>query len=173
MDAPLFAAVAVRATDGVCVYGTFPARGDAEVAAQWLTDTATYARPIALHPPEVDPLTTRATAEMTGEVIELPARLTDLLAVHDQDPDTAGEVVVSLLLDPPSRRLVLFVGPFATTTDAWAWIAEAAGAARSQTYQARLRIHPLHRTDTVPTFSAAPEPGTEPGAQPGASEEVA
>ena len=159
----------MRADDGLCVHGTFPARGDAAVVAEWLTDQDedTFARPIALHPPETDPITTRATAEMTSDVIELPAAVADLLAAHDDDPDTAGEVVVSLLIDPPARRLALFVGPFTTVTDARAWIAEAAGATRSGTYQTRLRIHPLYRTDTVPASATTPGPDTEPVAAEG------
>jgi hypothetical protein len=166
MNAPLFATMTVRAGD-FDVHGTFGSHGDAAVAADWLTDEDTFARPIALHPPETEPLTTRATAEMTGDVIELPAPVADLLAAHDTGPDTAGAVVVSLLIDPPARRLALFVGPFATVAEARAWIAEAAGVSRSGLYQAGLRIHPLHRTDLVPVATGAPRPDTAPGAAEG------
>lgn len=159
MNATLFAALTVRAADGLCVHGTFPAHSDAAVSAEWLTDEDTFTHPIALHPPETDPIITHATAEMTGGVIELPAPIANLLAAHDDDPDPAGEVVVSLLI---AWRLALFVGPFATVTDAREWIAEAAGAARSGTYLARLRIHPLRRTDTVPVAATTPGPDTEP-----------
>ncbi|GAA1937926.1 hypothetical protein [Amycolatopsis minnesotensis] len=162
MNAPLFATVTVRASD-FDVHGTFGSHGDAAVAADWLTDADTFARPVALHPPETDPLTTRATAEMNGDVIELPAPVADRLAAHHTNPDTPGAVVVSLLIDPPARRLALFVGPFATVTEARAWIAEAAGASRSGIYRAGLRIHPLRRTDLVPVPTAAPRPDTTPG----------
>ncbi|MFD9964021.1 hypothetical protein [Amycolatopsis sp. NPDC058986] len=161
MNAPLFATVTVRA-GGVDVHGTFGSRGDAAVAADWLTDADIYAQPIALHPPDTDLLTTRATAELTGDVIELPAPVADLLAAHDTEPDTTGAVVVSLLIDPPARRLALFVGPFDTRGEARAWMAEAAGAARSGTYRAGLRIHPLHRTDSVPVATEAPGPDPAP-----------
>ncbi|GAA5119717.1 hypothetical protein [Haloechinothrix salitolerans] len=166
MNAPLFATVTVRAGD-FDVHGTFGSHGDATVAADWLTDDPTFARPIALHPPDTDPLTTRATAELTGDVIELPGPVADLLAAHHTDPDTAGAVVVSLLIDPPARRLALFVGPFATVTEARAWIAEAAGTSRSGIYRAGLRIHPLRRTDLVPVATVAPGPDTAPGAAEG------
>lgn len=162
MNSTLFATLTVRAGD-FGVHGTFGSRGDAVVAADWLTDEDTFARPLVLHPPDADPLTTRATAEMTGDVIELPTPVADLLAAHDTDPDTAGAVVVSLLIDPPARRLALFVGPFATVAQARAWIAEAAGASRSGTYRAGLRIHPLRRTDLVPVATVAPGPDTAPG----------
>lgn len=166
MNAPLFATLTVRAGD-FDVHGTFGTHGDAAVAADWMTDADTFARPVALHPPETDPLTTRATAEMTGDVIELPAPVADLLAAHDTHPSTTGAVVVSLLIDPPARRLALFVGPFATVTEARAWIADAAGASRSGIYRAGLRIHPLRRTDLVPVATAAPGPDTAPGAAEG------
>ncbi|MTD58163.1 hypothetical protein [Amycolatopsis pithecellobii] len=162
MNAPLFATLSVRAGD-FDVHGTFGSHGDAASAADWLTDEATFAHPIALHPPDTDPLTTRATADMTGDVIELPAAVADLLTAHDHDPDPAGAVVVSLLIDPPAPRLALFVGPFATVTAARAWIAEATNAARSGAYRAGLRIHPLRRTDLVPVATVAPGPDTAPG----------
>ncbi|WP_020670197.1 hypothetical protein [Amycolatopsis nigrescens] len=164
MNAPLFATLTVCAGD-FDVYGTFGSHGDAAVAADWLTDDeGTFARAVALHPPDTDPLTTRATAELTGDVIELPAPVADLLAAHDTDPDTAGAVVVSLLIDPPARRLALFVGPFTTVAEARGWIAEAAGASRSGIYRAGLRIHSVRRTDLVPVATAAPGPDTAWGA---------
>jgi hypothetical protein len=164
MNATLFATVTVRAADGLYVHGTFPARSDAALVAEWLTDedTDTFARPIALHPPEIDPITTHATADMTGDVIELPTPVADLLAAHDEDPDTAGEVVVSLMIEPPARWLALFVGPFATVTDARAWTAEAASDTGWGTDRPRLRVHPLRRTDTVPVAAPTPGPDTEP-----------
>ena len=158
MNAPLFATLTVRAGDAG-LYGTFGSRDGAAMAAEWLTDEATYAEPIALHPPDTDPLTAHATAEMTGDVIELPTPVADLLAAHDTSSDTAGAVVVSLLIDPPARRLALFLGPFATVADAQAWIAETTGTSRSGTYRAGLRIHPLHRTDLAPVATVAPSPG--------------
>lgn len=161
MNAPLYATLSVRAGD-FDVHGTFASHRDATVAADWLTDEATFARPIALHPPETDLLTTRATAELTGDVIELPAPVGDLVAAHHTDPDTAGAVVVSLLVDPPARRLALFVGPFATIAEARAWIADAAGASRSGIYRAGLRIHPLRRTDLVGVATGALGPDTAP-----------
>jgi len=161
MNATLFATLAVRAGD-LGVYGTFGSRADAAVAADWQTGEDTYAQPIALHPPETDPLITRATAELTGDVLELPARVADLLAAHDPDPDPAGAVVVSLLIDPPARRLALFVGPFTTVTEARAWIGGAAGTSPLGIYRAGLRIHPLHRTDQVPAATAAPGPDPAP-----------
>lgn len=168
MNVPLFATLTERAGDFE-VHGTFGSRSDAAVAADWLTDEDTFARPVALHPPDTDPLTTRATAEMTGDVIELPAPVADLLAAHDTAPDTAGAVVVSLLVDPPARRLALFVGPLATIAEARAWIADAAGATRSGIYRAGLRIHPLCRTDSVPVAPVAPGPDTAPDTRAGRS----
>lgn len=162
MKTVLFATVTVRATDGLCVHGTFPARGDAALAAEWLTDNNTFARPIALHPPEIDPITTHATADITGDVIELPATVADLLAAHDENPDTTGEVVVSLMVEPPARRLALFVGPFATLTHARVWTAQAASDTGWGNDRPRLRVHPLRRTDTTPVTGPATGPDTQP-----------
>lgn len=108
-------------------------------------------------------MTTRVTADMTGDVIELPAPVADLLAAQDTDPGAPGAVVVSLLIDPPARRLALFVGPFVTVAEGRARIAEATGASRSGIYRAGLRIQPLRRTDLVPVATVAPGPDTAPG----------
>jgi hypothetical protein len=74
------------------------------------------------------------------------------LALHGATPE----------LEPPARWLALFVGPFATVTDARAWTAEAASDTGWGTDRPRLRVHPLRRTDTVPVAAPTPGPDTEP-----------
>jgi hypothetical protein len=164
MNSTLFATLTVRAADGLCVHGTFPARGDAAVVAEWLTDedTDTFARPIALHPPVTDPITTHTTADMTRAVIALPTPVADLLAAHDKDPDTAGEVVVSLLITVRH--------PAASAIHARASVTVVNGPTNSASRReggslpGQAAIHPLRRTDTVPV--AAPTPGRTPSRSP-------
>ncbi|CRK57623.1 hypothetical protein [Alloactinosynnema sp. L-07] len=149
-----FAALRFRRADGLTVHGPFADRADADVVADRYTDTAdTVAFPIALYPSDADPITTRAAAETTGTVLELDDEIADALFTDEPQPDHGGAVVVSVLVDPPARRLVLWVGPFPDIAQSRLWLDHAG--TLSGEYRATTRIHPLHALGTA---ESAPEP---------------
>lgn len=158
MTPPHFAAIRFRRADGLTVHGPFTDRADAAVVADRFADTTdTFAQPIALYPPGADPITTRAAAEATGTVLELTNEIADALFTDHLGPqaDTAGAVVVSVLVDPPAKRLILWVGPFPDRTEARSWLDQAT-TIRSGDHRAIMRVHRLRDVDAG---EPAPEPG--------------
>ncbi|WP_258906915.1 hypothetical protein [Actinokineospora sp. UTMC 2448] len=63
---------------------------------------------------------------------------------------------MAVLVDPPARRLLLWIGPFPDTTAAQSWL-EQASTVSGGTYRATMGVHPLHATDV-----AEPEAETGP-----------
>jgi hypothetical protein len=158
MTTPRFAAIRFRRAERLTVHGPFANRADATVVANRFADTTdTFAQPIALYPPDADPITTRiAAAEATGTVLELNNEIADaLFADHlDPEPDITTPVVVSVLVDPPAKRLILWIGPFPDMTEARVWLDQASTIA-SGDHRASMRVHRLRGLDVA-------EPETEP-----------
>ncbi|SDJ01485.1 hypothetical protein SAMN05192558_104113 [Actinokineospora alba] len=166
MTTPHFAAIRFQRSEGLTVHGPFTDRTDAIVVADRFADTTdTFAQPIALAPPDADPITTSVAAESTGTVLELNNEIADaLFADHlDPVPDMATTVVVSVLVDPPARKMVLWVGPFPGMTEARLWLDQASG-----DHRATMRVHRLRGLDLV-----EPPPGPDPTADPNVAEAVA
>ncbi|WP_414944859.1 hypothetical protein [Amycolatopsis sp. cmx-11-32] len=161
MNRPLFATMVVHPAHGLALHGPFAERAS---AANWIADTSdTYGCPVALYPPDSDPLTTRATTDVAGDVIALDDDVADALFTDaDAESDPTGAVVVSVLVDPPVRRYALWIGPFTGRVEAQTWINRAADTARTGDHRATMRIHPLHRVDTVPAATTAPRPDSKP-----------
>lgn len=165
-----FAAIRFRRAERLTVHGPFTDRADAVVVADRFADTTdTFAQPIALYPPDADPITTRVAAEATGTVLELNNEIADaLFADHlDPEPDITAAVVVSVLVDPPAKRLILWIGPFPGMTEARLWLNQAT-AITSGDHRARMRAHRLHGPD-----AAEPAPGPDPTTDPNVAEAVA
>lgn len=170
MTSPHFAAIRFRRAEGLTVHGPFTDRADADVVADRFADTTdTFAQPIALYPPDADPITTRAAAEATGTVLELNNEIADaLFADHlAPEPDITAAVVVSVLVDPPAKRLILWIGPFSGMTEARLWLDQAT-AITSGDHRATMRAHRLCGPDT-----AERAPGPNRTGEPNVAEAVA
>lgn len=161
MTSPHFAAIRFRRAEGLTVHGPFTDRADAVVVADRFADTTdTFAQPIALSAPD---------AEVIGTMLELHNEVADALVADelDPEPDMAGAVVVSVLVDPPARRLILWVGPFPGMTEARLWLDQAT-TITSGDHRATMRVHRLRGLDVV-----EPAPGPDPVADPNLAEAVA
>ncbi|MGW5053969.1 hypothetical protein [Actinokineospora sp. NPDC004072] len=157
---PQFAALRLRSADGTTLYGPFTDRDDADLASRRIADDLdAFGCTVALYPPDADPITTCATAEATGTVLELVDHFADAMIAArtpDLDTDIAGPVAVSVLVDPPARRLLLWIGPFPDTAEAQNWMDQAGTATGS--YRATMRLHPLlamHVSDSGPEPESA------------------
>src|SRR5882762_3285437 len=87
-----FAALVARHDQGVAVYGPFVSHTDARLGADWLgsTDPRVFAtRPIALYPPDSDPLSSVEASRM-GEVVQLPDTVASLVATHTTESEAGG-----------------------------------------------------------------------------------
>lgn len=163
MDTISHVTVAVRATDEIAVYGTFDTRDDAAITAEWLIGRGRLARAIGLHRPDIDPTTSRAIVDVTGEVIELPHPVAHTLDHTTPAASLEDEAVVSLLVQPPARALALFIGPFPTAAHARNWIHTATTHASEGTNRSAMHIHPLQHTDGVLTPRVPPCPNPSRG----------
>ncbi len=117
--------------------------------------------PVALYPPDSDPITTRATSDVAGDVIALDDNVADALFA-DAESGPTGAVVVSVLVDPPARRNALWIGPFTGQAEARIWMD------RRRRYCAHRRSPgddadpPATRADAVPETATAAGPDSEP-----------
>ncbi|GGS59782.1 hypothetical protein [Actinokineospora fastidiosa] len=152
MEPQQFATLRLRGADGMTVHGPYADRADADMATgRFASDITTFACTLALYPPDADPITTCATTAPTGTVLEMTDDVADaLLTANESDPgtDRAGPVAVAVLVDPPARRLLLWIGPFPDTTAAQSWLKQASTVSGG-TYRATMRVHPLHATDVA------------------------
>jgi hypothetical protein len=148
MDTSRFAALVARHEQGLTVYGPFASRVDARLGTEWLgsTDPRVVAtRPIALYPPDSDPLSTTDESQR-GEVVRLPDEIASLMAAHREDAtvDDASAVAVLVVLAAPEHPALL-VGPFDSSADARTWHGRAGRT--GGTHTAECYLLPVRRSD--------------------------
>lgn len=148
MESGFFAALIVRREHGLAVYGPFATRSDARLGADWLgsTDPRVLAtRPIAMYPPDSDPLST-TNPPRQGEVVQLPDEIASLVATRTEEAtvDAASAVAVLVVIAAPLHPALL-VGPFDSPTAARTWAGRVGGT--SDHHTAECYLLPLQPSD--------------------------
>jgi hypothetical protein len=149
MENNCFAALVVRHEQGLAVYGPFASSSDARLGADWLGSTDPYVvatRPIAMYPPESDPLSTTGRSGM-GEVVQLPDEIVSMITDRTEEAtvDTASAVVVLVVVAAPPHPALLLAGPFDSSMAARAWLGWAGGTSGEHT--AECYVLPLRHSD--------------------------